>query len=89
MTKASGTFAVKLSPQDQDADMPVGRMQIDKQFETKDRRHRGNRRLDRVLIDWTSAVHSAGLLFNRVVAQSGCYSLYRFDNRNYCRRRAV
>ena len=33
MTKATGTFAVKMSPQDQGADMPVGRMQIDKQFE--------------------------------------------------------
>jgi hypothetical protein len=33
MTKASGTFEVKLSPQDQGADMPVGRMQIDKQFQ--------------------------------------------------------
>ena len=32
MTKASGTFEVKLSPQDQGADMPVGRMAIDKQF---------------------------------------------------------
>ena len=33
MTKASGTFEVKLSPQDQGADMPVGRMTIDKQFQ--------------------------------------------------------
>ncbi len=33
MTKASGTFEVKLNPQDQGADMPVGRMQIDKQFQ--------------------------------------------------------
>jgi len=33
MTKASGTFEVKLSPQDQGADMPVGRMMIDKQFQ--------------------------------------------------------
>lgn len=33
MNKASGTFEVKLSPQDQGADMPVGRMQIDKQFQ--------------------------------------------------------
>ena len=32
MTKASGTFEVKLNPQDQGADMPVGRMQIDKEF---------------------------------------------------------
>src|SRR5215216_4441460 len=32
MNKASGTFEVKLSPQDQGADMPVGRMTIDKQF---------------------------------------------------------
>ena len=32
MTKASGTFAVKLNPQDQGADMPVG-MEIDKQFQ--------------------------------------------------------
>ena len=30
--RASGTFEVKLSPQDQGADMPVGRMSIDKQF---------------------------------------------------------
>ena len=30
--RASGTFEVKLSPQDQGADMPVGRMTIDKQF---------------------------------------------------------
>jgi hypothetical protein len=29
----SGTFEVKLSPQDQGADMPVGRMTIDKQFQ--------------------------------------------------------
>jgi hypothetical protein len=33
MTKATGTFEVKLSPQDQGADMPVGRMMIDKQFQ--------------------------------------------------------
>ena len=33
MTKASGTFEVKLNPQDQSADMPVGRMLIDKQFQ--------------------------------------------------------
>ena len=33
MTKASGTFEVKLNPQDQGADMPVGRMEIDKQFQ--------------------------------------------------------
>ena len=34
MTKrATGTFAVKLSPQDQAADMPVGRMMIDKEFQ--------------------------------------------------------
>ena len=33
MNKARGTFEVKLSPQDQGADMPVGRMQIDKQFQ--------------------------------------------------------
>ena len=33
MTKATGTFEVKLNPQDQGADMPVGRMQIDKQFQ--------------------------------------------------------
>jgi hypothetical protein len=33
MTKATGTFEVKLSPQDQGADMPVGRMTIDKQFQ--------------------------------------------------------
>ena len=31
--RASGTFEVKLSPQDQGADMPVGRMMIDKQFQ--------------------------------------------------------
>ena len=31
--RASGTFEVKMSPQDQVADMPVGRMQIDKQFQ--------------------------------------------------------
>jgi hypothetical protein len=31
--RASGTFAVKLSPQEQGTDMPVGRMVIDKQFE--------------------------------------------------------
>ncbi|HEU5130676.1 MAG TPA: DUF3224 domain-containing protein, partial [Pyrinomonadaceae bacterium] len=30
--RASGTFEVKLNPQDQGADMPVGRMSIDKQF---------------------------------------------------------
>ena len=33
MNKASGTFEVKLNPQDQGADMPVGRMHIDKQFQ--------------------------------------------------------
>ena len=33
MNKARGTFEVKLNPQDQGADMPVGRMQIDKQFQ--------------------------------------------------------
>ena len=33
MTKAKGTFEVKLNPQDQGADMPVGRMEIDKQFQ--------------------------------------------------------
>jgi len=33
MNKAKGTFEVKLNPQDQGADMPVGRMQIDKQFQ--------------------------------------------------------
>ena len=31
--RAGGTFAVKLSPQEQGTDMPVGRMTIDKQFE--------------------------------------------------------
>ena len=31
--RASGTFAVKLSPEDQGAAMPVGRMTIDKQFQ--------------------------------------------------------
>ena len=31
--RASGTFEVKLSPQDQGADIPVGRMAIDKQFQ--------------------------------------------------------
>ena len=31
--RASGTFEVKMSPQDQGADMPVGRMMIDKQFQ--------------------------------------------------------
>jgi len=31
--RASGTFEVKLNPQDQGADMPVGRMSIDKQFQ--------------------------------------------------------
>jgi len=30
--RANGTFEVKMSPQDQGADMPVGRMSIDKQF---------------------------------------------------------
>ena len=30
--RAVGTFEVKLSPQDQGADMPVGRMSIDKEF---------------------------------------------------------
>ena len=30
--RASGTFEVKLNPQDQGADMPAGRMSIDKQF---------------------------------------------------------
>ena len=33
MTKASGTFEVKLSPQDQPEGMSIGRMQIDKQFQ--------------------------------------------------------
>ena len=33
MNKARGTFEVKLNPQDQGADMPVGRMDIDKQFQ--------------------------------------------------------
>ena len=31
--RASGTFEVKMSPQDQGTDMPVGRMMIDKQFQ--------------------------------------------------------
>ena len=31
--RASGTFEVKLNPQDQGEDMPVGRMSIDKQFQ--------------------------------------------------------
>lgn len=31
--RAVGTFEVKLNPQDQGADMPVGRMSIDKQFQ--------------------------------------------------------
>ena len=31
--RASGTFEVKMTPQDQGADMPVGRMSIDKQFQ--------------------------------------------------------
>ena len=31
--RATGTFEVKLNPQDQDADAPVGRMSIDKQFQ--------------------------------------------------------
>ena len=31
--RASGTFEVKMSPQDQGADMPIGRMMIDKQFQ--------------------------------------------------------
>jgi len=31
--RASGTFEVKMSPQDGEADMPVGRMSIDKRFE--------------------------------------------------------
>ena len=31
--RATGTFEVKMSPQDQGADMPVGRMMIDKQFQ--------------------------------------------------------
>jgi hypothetical protein len=31
--RASGTFEVKLNPQDQGADIPVGRMSIDKQFQ--------------------------------------------------------
>jgi len=31
--RASGTFEVKLNPQEQGADMPVGRMSIDKQFQ--------------------------------------------------------
>ena len=30
--RANGTFEVKMSPQEQGADMPVGRMSIDKQF---------------------------------------------------------
>jgi len=33
MNKAEGTFEVKLNPQDQSADMPVGRMAIDKEFQ--------------------------------------------------------
>ena len=33
MTKARGTFEVKLSPQDQGADMPLARMTIDKEFQ--------------------------------------------------------
>jgi hypothetical protein len=33
MNKAKGTFEVKLNPQDQGTDMPVGRMHIDKQFQ--------------------------------------------------------
>jgi hypothetical protein len=33
MTKARGTFEVKLNPQDQGAEMPVGRMEIDKKFQ--------------------------------------------------------
>ncbi len=31
--RASGTFAVKMSPQEQAEDMPVGRMSIDKEFQ--------------------------------------------------------
>lgn len=31
-SRASGTFEVKLTPQDQGADAPVGRMSIEKQF---------------------------------------------------------
>src|SRR6185295_5706344 len=31
--RASGTFEVKMSPQEQPEDMPVGRMMIDKQFQ--------------------------------------------------------
>jgi hypothetical protein len=31
--RASGTFEVKLNPQDQGADAPVGRMTIDKEFQ--------------------------------------------------------
>ncbi|MEN3327214.1 MAG: hypothetical protein V7638_2021 [Acidobacteriota bacterium] len=31
--RASGTFEVKMSPHDQEADMPIGRMSIDKQFQ--------------------------------------------------------
>src|SRR5262249_31164561 len=31
--RATGTFEVKMSPQDQEADMPVGRMSIDKEFQ--------------------------------------------------------
>lgn len=33
MNKASGTFEVKLTPQDEGANAPVGRMTIDKQFQ--------------------------------------------------------
>ena len=33
LKKASGTFEVKLSPQDQGADMPLSRMTIDKEFQ--------------------------------------------------------
>ena len=31
--RATGTFEVKVTPQDQGADMPVSRMQLDKQFQ--------------------------------------------------------
>ncbi|HKR12596.1 MAG TPA: DUF3224 domain-containing protein [Pyrinomonadaceae bacterium] len=33
MSRASGTFEVKLDPQSEGADSPVGRMSIDKQFQ--------------------------------------------------------
>lgn len=32
-SRASGTFEVKMTPQEQPEDMPVGRMMIDKQFQ--------------------------------------------------------